>query len=83
MTKTKTCIRCEATERLEKFVDAGRGRYRNICKQCNILERINGRVLLEKPPELLLQPKGDGPCWCCRNQAAGETPYRLCIICAG
>ena len=27
--------------------------------------------------------KGDGPCWCCRNQAVGETPYRLCIVCLG
>ena len=27
--------------------------------------------------------RGDGPCWCCRHQAVGETPYRLCIICAG
>ena len=26
---------------------------------------------------------GDGPCWCCRSQAVGETPYRLCIICRG
>lgn len=26
---------------------------------------------------------GDGPCWCCRNQAVGETPYRLCIVCLG
>jgi len=27
--------------------------------------------------------KGDGPCWVCRNQAVGDTPYRLCIICLG
>lgn len=27
--------------------------------------------------------KGDGPCWVCRNQAMGSTPYRLCAICAG
>lgn len=27
--------------------------------------------------------KGDGPCWVCRNQASGKTPYRLCIICLG
>jgi hypothetical protein len=27
--------------------------------------------------------KGDGPCWCCRNQAVGDTPYRLCIVCLG
>ena len=27
--------------------------------------------------------KGDGPCWVCRNQAVGETPYRLCIVCLG
>lgn len=26
---------------------------------------------------------GDGPCWVCRNQAVGETPYRLCIVCLG
>jgi hypothetical protein len=26
---------------------------------------------------------GDGPCWCCRSQATGETPYRLCVICGG
>ena len=26
---------------------------------------------------------GDGPCWCCRSQAIGETPYRLCVICGG
>ena len=27
--------------------------------------------------------KGDGPCWVCRNQAVGDTPYRLCIVCLG
>jgi hypothetical protein len=27
--------------------------------------------------------KGDGPCWCCRNQAVGNTVYRLCIVCLG
>ena len=27
--------------------------------------------------------KADGPCWCCRNQAIGDTPYRLCVICGG
>ena len=26
---------------------------------------------------------GDGPCWVCRNQAVGETLYRLCIVCLG
>ena len=27
--------------------------------------------------------KGDGPCWVCRNQAVGDTVYRLCIVCLG
>jgi len=27
--------------------------------------------------------RGDGPCWCCRAQAIGETEFRLCFACGG
>ncbi|MEY4402172.1 MAG: hypothetical protein RIR91_207 [Verrucomicrobiota bacterium] len=25
--------------------------------------------------------QGNGPCWCCRMPAFGETEHRLCVLC--
>ena len=52
----------------QKLLDYKNGQYR---KRRAIQKLLSGKF------------KGDGPCWCCRNQAIGETPYRLCVICAG
>ena len=85
MTQTKTCIKCGITDRLEKFVGFGHtAQKRNVCRLCQNIDRDERRwkKAIAKPataPAI----KGDGPCWCCRNQAVGETAYRLCAVCAG
>ena len=82
MSQTKTCRFCSITDRIEKFVLDG-SVYRPVCKQCDVLQRLNSRLPKQDKKPQKVNFVGDGPCWVCRNQAIGETPYRLCVICAG
>jgi len=96
MTTFKTCKTCGQSKPLPAFGKQTKSRrYRPECKTCRSEKsrqyyeacKMRHRVGTEKIVADLSGPHPlflEGPrCWCCRNQAVGETPYRLCVICLG
>lgn len=83
-----TCKACynskrNAKRRAQRAIGISRTRVRITSEAELAARKIAYRQWRERERLLSGKFEGDGPCWCCRNQAVGETPYRLCIICLG